>query len=330
MKFFFLTSILLLLIYCQIFAQTNQPCNCSPLSNDKQERLQERLIALTVKGSPEALEFYDEIRNSVSINDELNKSLQFLRYSKWENLEILKQRLNYLKKSNKNFLWVFKGKHKSPEDYANVYWIKAEKLCCLEQIISVLESNDKYKKWLSANKKERKQLQQDELVAAVDAARKKSPKPVLPIPAPVKPSDNIHNPNNNESNERNKNSDTQDKTELQKEVMGSYTILFDENEITLDYQDKRQLQEIIRIINERKVSLVTFEGFASITGSRQSNLAISMSRCFEVKEQLVAYGYKKNYSILPVGETTKTHFRAVIITLYTKKSALPEKQVGTH
>ena len=312
-KLLFLIT-LLLFLNIKGFSQSYQQCQCSTSSSDKTERL----IALAAKGSLEAIDFYDSaiIKLSTPIDEDLIKCVNVLKYSQWFEVENLRIRMEYLldyylTKDNKKW-WGKDWKKKTKKRNDANFWIKTNRIYCFEQIVKEIESIDEYKKWKSSNKKGKKEIERLQIKKAVDKARA-DPQPVI---KKEKEHDTIYLPVYENKTEHKKRIDSTGRSgNVTSKIVASGTIFFREGEIVLDDRNISSLNKLKPLIKDSTVSEIDIEGFASNTGSREANLAISMSRCYQVKNWLQKNGYSGKFNIYSVGETERKDFRAVIITI---------------
>lgn len=97
-----------------------------------------------------------------------------------------------------------------------------------------------------------------------------------------------------------------------KVVISTLNIYFKEGEFVLDQNDKN----VINALKLDDATEIIIEGFASKTGTRSTNFAISMSRCYAVKKYIVEqHNYQNDIILVPVGLSEDSKLRAVTITV---------------
>jgi outer membrane protein OmpA-like peptidoglycan-associated protein len=97
------------------------------------------------------------------------------------------------------------------------------------------------------------------------------------------------------------------------------TLLFEEDEIQLDVDDMAKLDHLLQQLRNTTNYSIRIEGFASQTGSKADNLAISNSRCYQVRKYLQSMGISREIVVEPWGQSTDPEFRAVIISVLKQK-----------
>jgi len=330
----YITSFLLVCLSIEVFAQSGGTCNCSDTSTDKVEKL----IALAAEGTTEALEFYTESiipNDDLKVDPNLKLAIEIWDYEAWYKLKDLEEEYDYLNDSKTHILGIPFWWEKRGDRYVENYWIKTDRVNCLGHIINHLKRTDSYKKWEELKRKDKKEYKKNtETKPPDDEKQEKTQKKIEPV-VPVQ--DTIVDNKDKDTtklngkvvipNEPNIKKLTEEVTKLTKEVtklsevienvkpskvIAVHTIYFKEGEVSPDNQG---IEVIKKIANTKDVTEITIEGFASKSGSRETNYAISMSRCYEVKSQILKTGYPNDFILLPVGETDKKDFRAVIITL---------------
>lgn len=321
-----ISLITICLAFVALTTKAQSTCNCKESSSDNLEKL----TALTAGGySTPAYDLYLSEFNlkNVAIDPDLERAVKILHYqspSYWNQVSNLEDRLSYLKKKRKGFLGL--GGKKSADDYDNVYWINKNnpsRIGCLESIISKIKSLKGYTDWKNSGKKEQKKQVIDDANEKIEKGTKDKQQIVVTNPDknPSQSNDEVIKKLEEFIKQQEAKSTNQGATtttiqgESAKNNIETYTINFNEGEIKLDSKALETLKSIIQAISSHTVSEIRIEGFASQTGSRETNFAISMSRCYEVKKALQAGGYTSDFTILPYGETDNKDFRAVVITL---------------
>jgi len=307
------TSILFIKLLLTANSLTAQNCACLPTSLDKIEKL----IALMASGSDAAKDFYLNNLQGFPIDEDLKTScIVFLYPSRWEEFKKVEKRYKdleeYTKTKNNKILFIKKYKESTKNENDANFWIQTGKLDCLKKIIASLKSNPRFSKNKKVRKAGIKKDEEIEINKGYQKPVKLEPetlfveKTVVTLVEPPVKNPNLTNPT------------TAPVTEAPLRIIASDTIYFNEGEIKLDKNDVQQISNLVMIIKSSQSSEVTIEGFASTTGSRETNMAISMSRCFEVKSNLQSNGFSGRFNVLPFGETDNNNFRAVVITVREK------------
>lgn len=284
----------------------SQDCNCN------EKTIECEIIKYAQSADKLALDIYYEkaVQKNEKINKTLKDILEMWRHHTWENFKDVKKEVS--KSKNACYMKILDQLKKIPEcdKYLGFH------------LFNFGRKNEREQNYLKAEEEENqraKQVYNKNIIEIkkniLDTIKETS----IPI---TSPNSNTPISSNNPTSSttavttsiQSKNTPPS-KYNFHNEIVLVETVTFKEGEITLDLADNIVLEKIIATLNKTTNPIIQLEGFASNTGNRSNNMAISASRCYAVKEYFKSKGIKNEIQIQPIGETSKHDFRAVIITL---------------